>query len=240
MDWQAGCAAVIPCLNEQAAIEPLVEAVRRYLPTVIVVDDGSTDQTACRATAGGAVLLKHSVPLGKGAALRSGWTKARECGFDWALSLDGDGQHAPEDIPGFLDCCGRTSAQLVVGNRMGHAHQIPWVRRQVNLWMSRHLSSLSGQVLPDSQCGFRLMNLEHWAKLPLQASHFEIESEVLLLFARAGLRIEFVPIKVIYHHERTKINPWRDTIRWMRWRRHALQSRRSSGAALGLSLGNEK
>jgi hypothetical protein len=87
--------------------------------------------------------------------------------------------------------------------------------------MSREISRLAGQTLPDSQCGFRLMNLEDWAGLPVRATHFEVESEVLLLFARAGLRIEFVPIEVIYRQERTKIHPWRDTLRWLSWRREA-------------------
>jgi len=221
MDWQAACAAVIPCLNEEETIAPLVESVRRHVSAVFVVDDGSRDATAERARPAGAIVLRHSTSLGKGAALRAGWLKAREGGYRWALTLDGDGQHSPENIPAFLTCCEHTSARLVVGNRMGQAHRIPFIRRWVNLWMSREISRLAGQSLPDSQCGFRLMNLDDWAELPVRATHFEVESEVLLLFARAGLRIEFVPIEVIYRQERTKIHPWRDTLRWLSWRREA-------------------
>jgi glycosyltransferase involved in cell wall biosynthesis len=221
MDWRAVCSAVIPCLNEEASIAPLVKGVREYLSSVFVIDDGSSDSTAARARDAGATVLSHSAPLGKGAALRTGWTKARECGFSWALTLDGDGQHARENIPAFFSSCERTSARLVIGNRMGQAHRIPLIRRWVNLWMSRHISKLAGQNLPDSQCGFRLMNLDDWSALPVTVNHFEIESEVLLLFARAGLRIEFVPIEVIYRQERTKIQPWKDTLRWLRWRRAA-------------------
>jgi hypothetical protein len=71
--------------------------------------------------------------------------------------------------------------------------------------------------LPDSQCGFRLMNLQTWASLPVNAAHFEIESDLLLAFARSECPIEFVPIEVIYKSEQSKIHPVRDTVRWFRW-----------------------
>lgn len=221
MDWQAACAAVIPCFNEQAVIGPLVSAVRGYLPTVIVVDDGSTDDTPAIAQKTGAIIVENPTTLGKGAALQAGWTRARELGCRWALTMDGDGQHSPADILSFFLCAERTSAPLIIGDRMGYPSRMPLVRRWVNQWMSRRLARLAGQPLPDSQCGFRMMNLQEWAKLPLQAKHFEIESDILLLFARAGLAIEFIPIEVIYKQEQSKIHPLRDTVRWLRWYRAA-------------------
>jgi glycosyltransferase involved in cell wall biosynthesis len=217
MNWPAQCATIIPCLNESAAIGPLVAAVRQYLPAVIVIDDGSSDDTAALAKNAGAEVVRHANRQGKGVALQTGWQLARERGFPWALSMDGDGQHAPEDITAFLSCAENISADLVIGNRMGDQQRMPWLRRQVNRWMSARISNLAGQNLPDSQCGFRLMNLETWAALPIDAGHFEIESELLLAFARAGRRIEFVPVEVIYRTERSKIHPWRDTVRWFKW-----------------------
>jgi hypothetical protein len=98
---------------------------------------------------------------------------------------------------------------------------MPPLRRWVNRWMSGELSRISGRSLPDSQCGFRLLNLDDLARVSIRATHFEIESEVLFRFARAGLPIEFVPIRVIYKAEQSKIHPWRDTVRWLRWRRQA-------------------
>src|SRR5262245_28708650 len=112
MDWAAQCAVVIPCLNEAATIESLVCEVRRMLPMVIVVDDGSTDATARLATAAGAEVICHERPRGKGAALAGGWARARERGFTWGLSMDGDAQHAPADIPRFLECAARSGARL--------------------------------------------------------------------------------------------------------------------------------
>ena len=217
MDWRAACAAVIPCLNEEAGISPLVEAVRRHLPAVLVINDGSTDDTAERARAAGATVLDNPKSPGKGAALRTGWNYALEHGYRWALSLDGDGQHSPGDIPSFLQCADATSAALICGNRMGQAARMPGLRRWVNRWMSRRISNLTGQTLPDSQCGFRLMDLEQCARLPVRARHFEIESEVLFLFARAGLAVRFVPIATIYQREHSKIHPGKDTLRWLRW-----------------------
>ena len=221
MDWKAACAAVIPCLNEQAAIGSLVGAVRKQLPTVFVVDDGSADDTAAIARKAGAIVLQNRPTLGKGAALELGLAQARKSGYRWALTMDGDGQHSPDDISSFLGCAERTSAALIIGDRMGQASRIPLVRRWVNRWMSRRLSNLTGRLLPDSQCGFRLIDLEDWARLPIQARYFEIESEVLFLFANAGLTIEFVPVQVIYKEEKSKIHPLHDSVRWLRWYRQA-------------------
>jgi glycosyltransferase involved in cell wall biosynthesis len=217
MNWASQCAAVIPCLNEETAIGPLVAAVRPLLPTIFVVDDGSHDRTSALAQAAGAEVLRHETIRGKGAALRTGWERARARGFQWALNLDGDGQHSAEDIPAFLQCAERDAVPLVIGNRMAHAAAMPTLRRFVNGWMSRQLSHAAGRVLPDSQCGFRLMNLDAWSALLITATHFEIESDVLLAFIAAGHAVEFVPIRVIYKSERSKIHPVRDAVRWFRW-----------------------
>jgi glycosyltransferase involved in cell wall biosynthesis len=226
MDWRAACAAVIPCLDEEKAIGPLVASVRRQLPKTYVVDDGSADATSAQAGKAGAVVLRHAVTLGKGAALQTGWSRACEDGYRWVLMMDGDGQHSPDDIPSFFQCAERTSASLVVGNRMDQASRIPWLRRWVNRWMSWQLSKLTGRTLLDSQCGFRLMNVEILMRLPISSKHFEIESEMLLRFAQAGLAIAFVPIQVVYKEERSKIHPWRDTVRWFRWRHQVLRNSR--------------
>jgi len=222
MDWPGQCVVVVPCLNEAAAIETLVHEVRRHLPSVIVVDDGSTDATGEQATRAGAEVLRHDQPQGKGAALQDGLKRAHERGFTWAIMLDGDGQHSPDDVPAFLQHAGRTGAAMVIGNRMTDAGRMPWLRRQVNRWMSRRLSRLAGRALPDTQCGFRLLRLDAWSRLLIATRHFEIESEMLLAFIGAGHSVEFVPIRVIYKAEQSKIHPWRDTLRWFSW----LRSRR--------------
>lgn len=211
------CAAVIPCRNEVAAIGPLVTAVRAHLPRVLVVDDGSTDGTAEVARSAGAEVLASASSQGKGAALRTGLCRARELGCDWALLLDGDGQHAPEDIPAFLAALHAGHADLVIGNRMATPGAMPTVRRLTNRFMSAVLSSLSGTQLPDTQCGFRLVRLSVWETLPLQCAHFEVESEMLLACLADGRRVEFIPVRSRYQSEHSKIRPVRDTVRWLAW-----------------------
>jgi len=208
---------VIPWRNEEASITGLVREVHQHLPLVLVVDDNSSDETAAWAVEAGAQVVRREQNPGKGAALKAGVAAALAQGCAWVMTLDGDGQHRPEDIPAFLRCAEETGASLVIGNRMPGAEAIPWLRRLVNRWMSRQLSQIAGRFLPDSQCGFRLINLKAWAALHLETDHFEIESEMLLAFARAGCRIEFVPIQVIGRGRCSKIHPVRDSWRWLRW-----------------------
>jgi glycosyltransferase involved in cell wall biosynthesis len=221
VNWQTECVVVIPCLNEADTISALVTAVREKLPKIIVVDDGSVDGTADLAAKAGAEVIRHDEPRGKGISLNAGWRRASELGFAWALTMDGDGQHAVEDIPALLTAAECGGVDLVVGNRMVNADRMPWLRRRVNKWMSRRLSHRVGVELPDSQCGFRLLKLSAWSTLSLTAEHFEIESEVLLGCVARGYVVKFVPVQVIYRNERSKIHPWRDTVRWFRWWRRA-------------------
>lgn len=211
------CAAVIPCFNEAEAIEGLARDAGRHVSRVIVVDDGSTDATSVLARSAGAMVVNHSENHGKGAAIRTGLSFARQQGFEWAFTLDGDGQHAPEDMPAFLDCAARTGALLVVGDRMQNEQAIPCLRRQVNRWMSRQLSRRAGKHLPDSQCGFRLLHLKTWAALSLKTDRFEVESEMLIAFLSAQHPVAFVPIQVIGQRRRSRIHPVADTVRWWTW-----------------------
>lgn len=211
------CAVVIPCFNEGTSIAALVPAVREHLPRVIVVDDGSTDDTAALAEGAGAVVVGHERNRGKGAALRTGLSLALKLGFEWAVTLDGDGQHGPDDLPSFLRCARESGASLVIGNRMPDARAMPWLRRQVNRWMSRRLSRHSGRHLPDTQCGYRLLHLAMWAAMPLKTERFEVESETLMAFVTAGCAVEFVPVRVIGRGRTSHIQPVADSLRWWRW-----------------------
>jgi glycosyltransferase involved in cell wall biosynthesis len=225
------CAAVIPCFNEAGTIAPLVAALRQYHPSVMVVDDGSTDGTRLLAERAGAMVFIHERNLGKGAALRTGLSLALKQGFEWALTLDGDGQHAPGDAPVFLRCAEQTGALLVIGNRMHEAPAIPWLRRQVNRWMSRQLSRRAGRFLPDTQCGFRLIHLETWAALSLKTEHFEIESEMLMAFLAAKHPVEFVPIRVIGRSRHSHIHPLTDSLRWWKWWRKLISCAQAGSPA---------
>ena len=219
MRWTSQCAVVIPCLNESEAIAGVVTGAKHYLDEMIVIDDGSEDNTAAAARNAGAHVIVHACSQGKGAALRTGWAEASRRGFRWALCMDGDGQHAPEDIPTFLARAERGDVDLVCGNRMSNTATMPIVRRWTNWFMSWRLSRLVRTRLLDTQCGYRLIKLAALDELPACANRFEVESELLVTFATASRGIAFVPIRVIYGNERSKISPIRDTIRWYRWLR---------------------
>ena len=217
MNWLRDCVVIIPCLNEAETIGKLVRTVCMLLPKVIVVDDGSSDGTATEAGLAGAEILRHSINQGKGNAMQSGFKLARSRGFTWALTLDGDGQHDPADIPALLARADESDSALVVGNRMNAAVTMPWPRRFVNRWMSRRLSQIAGKPLADSQCGLRLVNLDVWATLHLRTRHFEFESELLVEFVKAGHKVEFVPVRTIYNSGHSHIQPLLDSWRWFRW-----------------------
>jgi glycosyltransferase involved in cell wall biosynthesis len=210
-------AAVIPCFNEDRTIGPLVSQVREYIDLVVVVDDGSTDNTSSKAKQAGAVVLRHDRNCGKGAALKTGLSHAHHLGCEWSVTLDGDGQHAPDDLPALRQCAEQTGAPLVIGNRMGNADAMPWLRRQVNRWMSSRLSQYAGRRLPDTQSGFRLVHLPTWAALDLNAQRFEVESEMLMAFLAANHPIEFVPIRAIAASRKSRIHPIADSLRWFKW-----------------------
>lgn len=217
MDWARVCMAVIPCFNEARAVGQVVTGVRPFLDRVLVVDDGSTDATSRVARDAGAQVLRHEQHLGKGAALTTGLRAAREQGFAWALIMDGDGQHPASSIPQFFEAGDRGRFTLVAGDRTGQIGAMTGVRRLANRWMSRALSRLAGRPLPDTQCGFRLVQLEAWARLPHRTRHFQVESEMLLAFVEAGEAVGFVPVPVRAALRPSRIRPVPDTWRWLRW-----------------------
>lgn len=231
--WTHTCAAVIPCLNEAAGIAGLVAGVRRHLPRVLVIDDGSTDGTAAEATRAGALVLRLDTPQGKGAALAAGWRHAAGLGCRWAMTLDGDGQHDPASIPAFLARAEAGPVHLVVGNRMNAPGRMPWPRRWVNQWVSRRLSQRTGWMLPDALCGYRLIHLPSWEARRHQTRHFQVESEVLIRFLAADLTVAFIDVPTLYGGEQSKIRPVLDTLRWLRWYR-GQGGGRAAGSGRGL------
>lgn len=232
IDWKMECLAIIPCLNEEAQIGAVVTRTREFLPAVLVIDDGSTDQTFRSAEQAGAVALRQPERKGKGAALALGFDWGLKNGFVWGLTLDGDGQHAAEDIPNLLREAERSAADVVVGNRMGRLESMPLIRRWVNQWMSARLSSLAKTSIPDTQCGFRLLRLELVSRATVTTTQYDFESELLIEVARLGGTISSAPVQTIYAEEQSKIHPVRDTLRWFRWMHRARRKRRKEEGGL--------
>ena len=209
---------LIPAYKEESHIAAVVREVREFCPgaEIIVIDDGSPDNTDQAAAAAGATVLEHVRNQGKGAALQTGFDYARDKGCDLAITLDADGQHAPSDIPAFLQAYERTHSPVLVGNRMNNVATMPPLRRFVNRFMSALLSRVMGQHVPDSQCGFRLY---HRSAFPIgprdpASSRYAAESEILLRLALQGRKIGAVAIQTIYGDEKSKVNPITDTFRF--------------------------
>lgn len=207
---------IIPTLNESREIANLVSHARRFIPDILVIDDGSTDQTAQIAKASGAEVLRNERNQGKGACLVKGYAYALEKGFDAVISMDGDGQHSPEDLPVFLKAAEDPENSLIIGNRMSDARNMPFVRILTNRLMSWFLSLVTRQNIPDTQCGFRLVKRELLEKVNLVTSKYEMESEMLIKASRRGFKIKSVLVKTIYGDQKSQINPLVDTFRFVR------------------------
>lgn len=217
---------VIPAYNEERAIGPLASEIRSRGLDVLVIDDGSTDSTAVAARGAGATVLSRMPNRGKGASLATGFSWALEHGYEAVITVDGDGQHHPEDIAQFLTVAAKGYG-IVVGNRLHNPRSMPLTRLLTNRFMSWIISSVTGQRIPDTQCGFRLITREVLEGVKVETSKYEIESEILIKSARKGFTIASVPIKSIYLNEQSYINPVADTFRFVRYLWRELFTRRT-------------
>lgn len=218
---------VVPAYMEQRMIGEVVSCIKKYAETVVVIDDGSPDRTAAEAEKAGAIVVRHEHNKGKGAALATGFRYALEQGFDFLITMDGDGQHDPSDIPGFVRIYLETGVPVLIGNRMNNTTTMPLVRKLTNMFISWRLSRETGRFIPDTQCGYRLFQCDIIPVDDIVSRRYDAESEILLYLADRGIRMDSVPVATIYGAEKSKINPVRDT-----WRFFALlrKHRRLSAA----------
>ncbi len=208
---------VIPTYNEARAIANLVRKIKQQELEVVVIDDGSYDNTFRIAEDSGAVVLHNLNNEGKGASLIKGFSYALDKDFDAVITMDGDGQHLPEEIPYFVRLAQYSDSGIVIGNRMLKRKDMPLIRILTNKLMSWFISSLAKQKIPDTQCGFRLIKKEVLKKIDLRTRKYETESEIIIQAARLGFKIESVPIKTIYEGEKSQINPVIDTLRFIKF-----------------------
>ncbi|HEX4666493.1 MAG TPA: glycosyltransferase family 2 protein [Chthoniobacterales bacterium] len=210
-------AAVIPAYHEEAHVRGVAERARAQLDRVAVIDDGSSDATAVRAREAGAEVIVHPQNRGKGEAIKTGlrhWLARSE--IEFIFIFDADGQHLPEEIGRFLNAAAATESGLFIGTRMNDVRGMPFVRRTVNRYMSRRISRLCGQEVPDTQCGYRMVHRALVPHLLAGTSRFDYETEMLIIASRQGCRIASVPISTIYSDEVSSIHPVRDTIRFFK------------------------
>lgn len=188
-------AVLIPALNAERTLARVVENARRELEPVVVIDDGSTDRTSGVAReAGATIVLRHEVNRGKGGALKTGFAWALANGFDGVITLDADGQHLPTEILQFVREREASGADLIIG---GRAHLFEGMlprRRNANRFSAWCISIAAGIRITDSQSGFRYYSAKLLRSVELRTEGFDMESEVIVLAGKRGLRIITIPI----------------------------------------------
>ncbi len=196
--------AVIPAYNEASRIAGVVKSVLQYVDAVLVVDDGSTDETGEAARAAGACVVRHMHNSGAGAATMTGIEAARRMGADRVITLDADEQHDPHDIPLLLAPLAEGRADVVFANRFRaaaggkHRNRIPLIRRIFN-GIGNIVSFLAtGIWVSDSQCGFKAFGPRAVREINLRMSGFEFCTEIVRESVQHKWRIAEVPIKVLY------------------------------------------
>jgi glycosyltransferase involved in cell wall biosynthesis len=208
-------AALVPAYDAESTVADVVEATRRVLPEVVVVDDGSSDHTATVARGAGAVVLRLDSNGGKGAALRAGFRHLLEGGAEAVVTLDADGQHDPGEIPRLVELWSSSGAGVVIGSQLHLRGGMLPIRRFGNRFADRAISFFAGVRVAGTQSGFRLYDARLLRSLRLTGTGYELESEIIVKAVRSGFRVLSIPVQLRWVEGSTTSHyrPWRDTAR---------------------------
>ena len=190
---------IIPAYNEETMIRSVIESIRPHVHEVVVVDDGSEDNTADFAKSVGAIVLRHHINRGQGAALQSGVELALDRGADILVHFDSDGQHPAHQIPDLIKPLLDKEFDVVLGSRfLDRGSNVPPVRRVVLKLALLFTRAVSGLKITDPQSGFRAMNRKAAKTLRLRQDRMAHASEFLQLLARHKLRYKEIPVTIVY------------------------------------------
>jgi glycosyltransferase involved in cell wall biosynthesis len=215
----ASTLVLIPAYNAGSSLADLIRRIRSSTGEmhILVVDDGSQDNTSDVAQKAGVALHRHQKNLGKGAALQTGFDLAKsQEKIDFILTLDADLQHQPEDIPKFFDAQKQTGANLIIGWRERRGTKMPMHRILSNTLTSALVSIKTGKKIKDSQCGFRLIQRKVFENIHCESNGYEAETEFLIKAARQGFSIGFVPVNTVYGNEKSYMTHWKTTMNFIR------------------------
>ncbi len=187
---------LIPAYNAAGTLQTVLKKVRSLNLDVVVVDDGSVDETGEIALQGGAHLLKHSANLGKGAALRTGFQYILQRDYDLVITLDADGQHDPLAIPILLQAFRSVGPDLLIASRAAEFHRMTFLRRFWNRLGVKAVSRLCHADITDSQSGYRLIRTKLLREITLTTTGFEMELELLIKACKKGGAVLSIPIEV--------------------------------------------
>lgn len=234
--------SIIAAYNEEMFVGDVVRRTLSYSDAVIVIDDGSQDDTALRSAKAGAYVIANGRNRGKGYALRRGIMQGMEMNADIIVTLDADSQHLPEEIPRLVAPLLDGRADLTIGTRFPYRYKysvrapsIRWASNRLSTFLVRFAAGLKASELSDSQCGFRGFSRKALSCLNLVSERYNIEGETVIQAARLGLRIAEVPIACIYSARlRSKMKPSREIPLFLmlilrslfdRWRHHSQYGR---------------
>ncbi len=212
-----GCVCVVPTYNNARTVAQVVDNVLEWCADVIVVNDGSTDHTHTLLSQRTDITLLEYPDgrnRGKGVALRTALRKACELGYNYAITIDADGQHFASDLPVFVQCITQSPETLIIGARNLQAEGMPgkitFAYKFSNFWFKVE----TGQTLTDTQSGFRLYPLRKMQNMHLLTRRYEFEVEVIVRLAWRGVKVTNVPIKVVYPEDRVShFRPLKDFTR---------------------------
>lgn len=205
--------ALIPAFDEARTIAEVVRGTAPYVHEVLVVDDGSSDDTASIAEAAGATVLRLGRNQGKGCAVRAGLARVLDGPSTHVVFMDGDLQHRPAEVPRLLAEAERTGAAMVIGERRFDRATMPAARYWANVIGSWALATLMGVDLRDTQSGFRVVRTDALRAMKMEATRYEFETELIVKLARRGASFARVEIPAVYASEKSHIRPVRDTTR---------------------------
>ena len=186
---------IVPANNEEKHIEIIVKKATKFSKNVIVVDDGSKDNTAKIAKDNGATVLTHIVNLGKGSALKTGCDYAIKEGAEKIIVIDADLQHDPEDIPRFLESLNKND---VVLSYREEDKSMPVILKFGNWFINQTIKYLYSMKIKDSQCGYRAFTKEAYKKLRWKSTDYSLESEMIARIGNHKLKYVEIPIKTVY------------------------------------------
>lgn len=209
-DMQIKPVVIIPTYDNGKTVCQVIEDVGKYIRDIIVVDDGSRDETAelLRGLAG-ITVVTHEKNRGKGRALKSGFAKARELGFTHAITLDADGQHFPSDLPAFFRLISEHPQAIIVGSRDLRADGMPSKNTFANKFSNFWFRLYTGIALPDTQTGFRAYPLSRLHGLHPLTSRYEAELELLIFAAWHNTPLVPLPVRVHYPPESERVTHFR-------------------------------
>jgi len=215
---QARTLLLIPAYNAGQYLPELLDRVRKIHPLkdTVIVNDGSIDDTQTVAVKYAVKVIIHSHNRGKGAALVSGFQYARMRNYGGVVTIDADLQHPPEYIPKLIAYALEGGFDMVIGSRRQKMNEIPLSRRISNYTSSAITSMITKTNIQDSQCGFRYISRLLLETISLTETGYLMETEIIIKAARAGMKIGFMPIPVIYNDSASSINKASDTLRFIR------------------------